>query len=62
MPSNPVHLHWFRRDLRLDDNRALKLALNSGAKVQGIFIFDRNILDKLDNKQDARVMFIHRTL
>lgn len=62
MRSEFVHLHWFRRDLRLDDNRALKLALNSGAKVQGIFIFDRNILDKLDNKQDARVMFIHRTL
>jgi deoxyribodipyrimidine photo-lyase len=62
MQEGPVHLHWFRRDLRLDDNRALKLSLKSGVRVQGIFIFDRNILDKLDSKQDARVMFIHRTL
>lgn len=57
-----IHLHWFRRDLRLHDNRALKLALSSGSPVQGIFIFDRNILDKLDHKEDARVTFIHQTL
>jgi deoxyribodipyrimidine photo-lyase len=57
-----ISIHWFRRDLRLDDNAALWAALKSGAPVLPIFIFDKNILDKLTNKQDARVHFIHKTI
>ncbi|MDY0076589.1 MAG: deoxyribodipyrimidine photo-lyase [Bacteroidales bacterium] len=53
-----ITLFWFRRDLRLDDNRGLFEALQSGLKVLPIFIFDTVILDKLENKQDARVQFI----
>ncbi len=53
---------WFRRDLRLDDNTALQQALRSGFKVQCLFIFDKNILDKLTNKHDARVTFIYNQL
>lgn len=57
-----IVIHWFRRDLRLHDNTALYHALNSGSPVMPIFIFDLNILDKLENKQDARVQFIYESL
>lgn len=57
-----VNIMWFRRDLRLSDNAALYHALQSGKPVVPIFIFDRNILDKLDDKADRRVAFIHAAL
>jgi deoxyribodipyrimidine photo-lyase len=50
---------WYRRDLRIHDNHGLYQALTSGYPVRPIFIFDRCILDRLTNKQDARVHFIH---
>ncbi len=53
---------WFRRDLRLQDNCALHHALASGLKIIPVFIFDKNILDKLSNKQDSRVVFIHQQI
>jgi deoxyribodipyrimidine photo-lyase len=55
-------IFWFRRDLRTDDNHGLFEALSSGLSVKPVFIFDREILDKLDNAQDRRVNFIHKTL
>ncbi len=57
-----VNIFWFRRDLRLDDNAGLYHALQSGKPVLPIFIFDTNILDRLENKEDKRVMFIHQVL
>ena len=63
MPDNKtVVIHWLRRDLRLDDNAALYHALRSGFSVIPIFIFDRNILDDLEHRNDARVTFIHDTI
>ncbi len=53
---------WFRRDLRLKDNAGFYHALKSGIKVRPIFIFDTEILDKLDDKCDARVTFIYNTI
>jgi deoxyribodipyrimidine photo-lyase len=55
-------IHWFRRDLRLEENPALCRALQSGSEVQCIFIFDTEILNKLPEKDDARVSFIHQSL
>ena len=57
--STPITIFWFRRDLRLEDNAGLFHALNAAENVLPIFIFDKNILDKLSNKKDARVEFIH---
>jgi deoxyribodipyrimidine photo-lyase len=37
-------IHWFRRDLRLDDNSALDAALGSGDPVLPVFILDDAIL------------------
>lgn len=58
----PVTLFWFRRDLRIEDNSALYHTLKSGNPVQPIFIFDTTILEKLSNKSDARVSFIHQSI
>lgn len=54
-----VNIFWFRRDLRLDDNAGLYHALKSDLPVLPIFIFDKIILDDLENKHDARVCFIY---
>lgn len=63
MNSNtPIVLFWFRRDLRLDDNAGLYEALKQNMNVLPIFLFDSEILNKLDDKQDARVHFIHHQL
>ncbi len=59
--DNKIALFWHRRDLRFDDNAGLYKALKSGYLVKSIFIFDRNILDKLP-KNDQRVLFIHEAL
>ncbi|MES2628178.1 MAG: deoxyribodipyrimidine photo-lyase [Bacteroidota bacterium] len=57
-----LSIFWFRRDLRLDDNAGLYRALKSGLPVLPVFIFDTNILDRLDEKKDARVEFIYDEL
>lgn len=57
-----VNIFWFRRDLRINDNAALYLALKSGKPVVPIFIFDREILDKLEDKSDRRVSFIYSAI
>ncbi len=58
---NKISIFWFRRDLRLDDNKGLSEALKTGKKVLLVFIFDEEILGKLP-KDDARVSFIYETL
>ena len=55
-------LVWFRRDLRDRDNTALSEALRRARRVFCVFVFDKTILDKLNNTADRRVDFIHRTL
>lgn len=57
-----INICWLRRDLRLEDNAALYHALKSKNPILLVFIFDKNILDKLENKADARVDFIHQQL
>ena len=54
-----ITLFWFRRDLRLKDNTGLFQSLLREKNVLPLFIFDRIILDKLDEKSDPRVEFIH---
>lgn len=53
---------WFRRDLRLADNAGLYRALKEHNAVLPVFIFDTAILDKLEDKADKRVEFIHDAL
>jgi deoxyribodipyrimidine photo-lyase len=59
-------LIWLRRDLRLEDSRAINFALlkakNDQTKLQFVFVFDSNILNKLEDKEDPRVDFIWRGL
>jgi deoxyribodipyrimidine photo-lyase len=53
---------WFRRDLRLEDNRGFYEALTSGHQVLPLFIFDQEILGRLPDRNDRRVQFIHHRL
>jgi len=60
--KSPVSVFWFRRDLRLDDNAGLYHALKSDNPVLPVFIFDKEILNELEDRDDARVTFIHQAI
>ncbi len=64
--NQSIILFWFRRDLRFNDNtglfHALRQAKEKGQQVLPIFIFDKNILGQLADKDDRRVDFIHQVL
>lgn len=67
MPMNSAKqyrkvIFWFRRDLRIEDNAGLYHALNQSETVIPLFIFDRQILDSLDNREDKRVSLIYLML
>ena len=51
-------LVWFRRDLRDDDHAALSRALTQSRHVYCAFVFDTDILDRLEDRADRRVEFI----
>lgn len=57
-----VSIFWFRRDFRLHDNAGLYHALRENETVLPIFIFDKNILNRLEDKYDRRVDFIHQAI
>ena len=62
MNKEAINLFWIRRDLRLEDNTGLHHALQAGLPVMLVFIFDSEILDKIRNKKDARMLFIQQEL
>jgi len=56
-----INIFWFRRDLRLKDNRGLFQAAASGLPVLPVFIFDTNITSDLQ-ADDPRLQFIYEAL
>lgn len=62
MDKESIIIFWFRRDLRIADNAGLYHALKTGQSVLPLFIFDKSILDKLEDRDDARVSFIHQEI
>lgn len=52
-----LSIFWFRRDLRLHDNHGFFQALSKSKSVLPVFIFDINILDKID-ENDRRVSLL----
>ncbi len=56
--SSEINVFWFRRDLNIDENVGLFYALKSKFPVLPIFIFDNDILDLLENKNDKRIDLI----
>lgn len=60
--KDKVIIFWFRRDLRLEDNVGLQQAVTSGYPVLPVFIFDTDILEKLEVKEDRRVHYIYQVL
>jgi len=59
LQQESLTLFWFRRDLRLEDNHGLFQALKKTHSLLPIFIFDTNILEKLEAQADRRVQFIY---
>lgn len=57
-----VNIFWMRRDLRLEDNTALYHALKTRENVLPLFIFNPDILERLEVRPDFRVNFIYQTL
>ena len=55
-------LVWLRRDLRLDDQAALAAAAMHGGPIYLCFVFDRSLLDALEDRSDRRVRFIRDSL
>lgn len=50
-------IYWFKRDLRIDDNRGLSLALKNSKELIPIFIFIPSLIDKF-KAQGRRLGFI----
>jgi deoxyribodipyrimidine photo-lyase len=61
MNNGPLTLFWFRRDLRLHDNRGLFEALKYSPRVLPLFILDEDIVGSLP-ASDHRVAFIYSLL
>ncbi len=57
-----VNIFWMRRDLRLEDNTALYHALKTRENVLPLFIFNPDILERLEVRPDFRVNFIYKAL
>ena len=57
----PLSVFWFRRDLRLHDNKAFFKILKESSGVLPLFIFDENILEPLP-RNDHRLEYILNAL
>jgi len=57
-----IIIFWLRRDLRFEDNHALFEAAKVKTQILPLFIFDTNLLSRLEDKNDRRVDFIHQVL
>ena len=57
-----MNIVWFRRNLRLEDNLPLFKAIEQGADILPIFIFDVDILANFPSPYDRRVCFIANAL
>lgn len=56
-----MNIFWFRRDLRVTDNKGFFEALTNSESILPLFIFDATLLNEL-KKNDARVTYIHQLL
>jgi deoxyribodipyrimidine photo-lyase len=43
--NEEIHLVWFKRDLRLQDNEAIKNALASNKRVLFLYVFENSLID-----------------
>lgn len=59
--TDSIAIAWLRRDLRLEDNRAIFEAHRTGLQVLPVFIFDTDIIGELE-RDDHRVTFIYDIL
>lgn len=55
-------LVWIRRSIRLHDHTALSYGTQNFDETYLAFVFDKNILSKLDDKKDHRITFLYESL
>ena len=48
---------WFRNDLRIDDNPAMRAACDSSAEVHAIFLYSKDQLRK-HNESNVKIDFL----
>lgn len=56
--TEPLHIVWIRRDLRMHDHTAVYHAMQQEGKFILVFIFDEEILARFTRKDDWRLSFI----
>lgn len=61
MPTTPVTVMWFRRDLRVDDHLALHAAVGRGSVIC-VFVIDPNLLARRHHQAPARLRFLRAGL
>ena len=52
-----IALHWFRRDLRLSDNPALRAATEAAQQLVPVFVLDDALLEA-PGRAPARIAFL----
>lgn len=57
-----INVFWMQRDLRLDDNTALFHALKTRENVLPLFIFNPDIMERIEFRPVFRVNFIYHAL
>ena len=57
-----VNIFWMHRDLRLDDNTALFHALKTRENVLPLYIFNTDIIERLEFRPETRINFIYESL
>jgi deoxyribodipyrimidine photo-lyase len=57
-----VNIFWMRRDLRIEDNIGLFNALRMLENVLPLFIFDTNLFNSSESKNNLKINFLHKTL
>ena len=62
MNKPAIQIVWFRRDLRLIDNRSIEAASKLDLPILPLFIFDTDILSRLDDTKDRRVDYIQQAV
>ena len=52
---------WFRNDLRIDDNPAMRAACDNSAEVQAVFLYSKEQLRK-HNESNVKIDFLIKNL
>jgi deoxyribodipyrimidine photo-lyase len=61
MPKSPIHIVWFKRDLRFTDHEPLFRALASDIPVLLVYFFEPSLIES-PNSDIRHWRFVHESL